>query len=137
MRFGVGGHGNLVEKDQKARMHAYALLAALVLSVHVVWIGWVIFGWLVVRKRVILRWLHFVSLISGIVIQIAPWSCPLTLLEQSLESAGGITPYRQPFLIHYLETFIYPDVPEMLLICCAIVVCGVNLFLHAKRITCR
>ena len=114
-------------------MHVFAFLATLVLAIHVVWIVWVIFGWLAVRNRVILRWLHFASLIYGIVIEIVPWPCPLTLLEQWLESEAGIAPYRQPFLVHYLEAVIYPDVPLGLLISCAVIVCGFNLFLHARR----
>ena len=103
------------------------------LSIHLVWIAWVIFGWPLVRNRPVLRWAHFASLIYGIFIEIAPWPCPLTLLEQWLENAAGITPYRQPFLVHYLEAVIYPDIPDILLIVCAVVVCGFNLALHVRR----
>jgi len=114
-------------------MRTYAILATLVLAIHVVWITWVILGWLLVRRRVTLRWLHFASLIYGIFIEIVPWPCPLTLLEQWLELKAGITPYRQPFLVHCLEATVYPDVPEALLISGAVLVCGFNLFLHLSR----
>src|ERR1039457_1678539 len=66
-------------------MNAWGALATVVLAVHLTWIVWVIFGWLVARNRPVLRWFHFGSLIYGIFIEIAPWPCPLTLLEQWLE----------------------------------------------------
>jgi hypothetical protein len=94
---------------------------------------WVVFGWLVARNRPLLRWFHFGSLIYGIFIEIAPWPCPLTLLEQWLESKAGVAVYRAPFLVHYLEALVYPDVPERVLVSVAVAVCMVNLYLHAKR----
>lgn len=115
-------------------MVPYAILAGFVLALHLIWIAWVILGWLISRRRPVLGWLHFASLIYGIVIEIAPWNCPLTLLEQALESKAGIVPYREPFLIHYLEATVYPNVPEVLLAPIAVAVCATNLFLHARGI---
>lgn len=117
------------------RMNRYGALATLVLVVHLAWITWVIFGLLVARRRSVLRWFHLVSLIYGIFIEIAPWQCPLTLLEQWLESKGGIAAYREPFLVHYLEAVVYPNVPESMLITAAVVVCGFNLFLHVRHMS--
>ncbi len=116
-------------------MNRYSALATVVLVVHLTWIIWVIFGWFVARDRRVLRWLHFGSLIYGIGIEIAPWPCPLTLLEQGLESRGGIAAYREPFLIHYLEATVYPNVPESALITAAVLVCGFNLYLHVRRMS--
>lgn len=114
-------------------MNRWSILATVILAVHLTWIIWVIFGWLVARKHAVLRWFHFGSLIYGIFIEVAPWPCPLTLLEQWLESKAGIAVYREPFLVHYLEALVYPDVPERLLIFVAVAVCGVNLYLHVRR----
>ncbi len=118
-------------------MNVYIALATTVLAVHVLWIVWVVFGWTVARNRKVLRWLHFASLIYGIVIEVAPWPCPLTLLEQRLQSKAGIVPYREPFLIHYLEALIHPDIPESALIGGAVVVCGANLYMHTRRLLVR
>ena len=118
-------------------MNPYAVLATVVLAVHLIWIVWVIFGWSVVRRRFVLRWLHFFSLIYGIFIEIAPWPCPFTLLEQRFESKAGVTVYREPFLVHYLEAPVYPDVPERVLIPMAVAVCAVNLYLHVGRMVRR
>lgn len=115
-------------------MHVYAILATAVLAIHLAWILWVILGWLVARNRPVLRWLHFASLIYGVFIEIAPWPCPLTLIEQHLEVLAGIAPYRQPFLVHYLEATVYPDVPEGVLVSIAVAVCGANLYFHVRRL---
>ncbi len=108
--------------------------SVVVLGVHLLWIAWVIFGYAAARNRPFLRWVHIGSLLYGILIEVAPWPCPLTLLEQWLEARAGITPYRQPFLIHYLEAVVYPDIPEWTLIVGAIAVCGVNLWLYGRRL---
>jgi hypothetical protein len=115
-------------------MNFYGVLASMVLTIHLAWILWVIFGWLVSRSRPGLRWLHFASLIYGVSIEIAPWSCPLTLIEQYLESLAGIEAYRGPFLLHYLDALVYPDVKQGTLVLAAVVVCGANLYLHLRRL---
>ena len=123
----------MVWEEPQADMNAWGALASVVLAVHLTWIVWVIFGWLVARNRPVLRWLHFGSLIYGIFIEIAPWPCPLTLLEQRLESEARVAVYGEPFLVHYLEAAVYPDVPERVLVSVAVAVCMVNLYLHVKR----
>jgi len=115
-------------------MNPYGLMATLVLGIHLAFILWIIFGWVVARSRPGLRWLHFASLIYGVIIEIVSWPCPLTLLEQYLESQAGIVPYRGPFLVHYLDAVVYPDVGEGVLISAAVVVCGANLYLHLRRL---
>jgi hypothetical protein len=120
--------------EPQADMNVWGALATVVLAVHLTWIVWAIFGWLVARNRPLLRWFHFGSLIYGIFIEIAPWPCPLTLLEHWLESKAGAAVYREPFLVHYLEAVVYPDVPERVLVSVAVAVCMVNLYLHLKRL---
>ncbi len=113
-------------------MIPYALATA-VLTIHLMWIAWVVFGWPLSRRHPVLRWFHFGSLIYGIFIELAPWPCPLTLLEQWLESEAGMVPYHEPFLVHYLEIVVYPSVPDWVLVPIAIAVCGANLYLHGRR----
>ena len=115
-------------------MNLYGALATAVLAIHLVWILWVVFGFPVCRNRPVLRWFHIGSLIYGVIIETAPWPCPLTLLEQFLETKAGIEPYRGPFLVHYLDALVYPEAPEWLLVSCAVAVCAVNLYLHIRRL---
>ena len=108
-------------------------MAAVVLAIHLIWILWVIFGWVIARNRPVLRWFHFASLIYGIFIEIAPLPCPLTLLEQYFELRAGVVPYRGPFLVHYLDATVYPNISDALRISLAVLVCGANLYLHFRR----
>lgn len=113
---------------------AYHFLAVVVLTLHLLWILWVIFGALFTRKRTALRYFHIASLVYGIFIEITPWPpCPLTVLEQWLEERAGIVPYHEPFLVHYLEAVIYPDIPLLLLVGCAVAVCLFNLGIYTVR----
>jgi len=114
-------------------VHPYEILEDVVLAVHLVWILWVILGSLLTCHRALLRWFHIISLIYGIVIEVEPWPCPLTLAEQWLQGKAGITPYSESFLVHYLEAVVYPDVPQGLLVWCASTVCLFNLGIYARR----
>ncbi len=115
-------------------MLAYHALAVAVLVVHLLWIGWVIFGALLTRRRRALRILHIASLIYGIFIEITPWPpCPLTVLEQWVEARAGVEPYHGPFLLHYLDALVYPNVSLTLLIVCAVAVCVFNLGIYIFR----
>jgi hypothetical protein len=114
-------------------MNLYKGLAQFVLIAHLTWIAWVIFGCLFTRHSAFLRWFHIVSLFYGIVIEAGPWYCPLTLLEQALMNKAGLTPYRQGFLIHYLQAVVYPDVSPQLLMWVGTAVCIVNLGVYVGR----
>jgi hypothetical protein len=114
-------------------MSGFHLLAALVLILHLLFIGWVLLGWVLTRRRPWLRWAHIVSLLYGIVIETGPWPCPLTLAENYFLERAGIAPYREPFLIHYLEAVVYPNVSPALLTWCAVAACGFILAIYVRR----
>ncbi len=111
----------------------FAFFAALVLLAHLVWILLVIFGGLWTRGRPVLTGLHVASLIWGVIVELGPWPCPLTLAEQFLEMRAGIDPYRGGFLVHYLDRMVYPDLPELLLAVLGVAVCAANLAIYAWR----
>jgi len=114
-------------------MSGFHTLAVLVLVRHLLFIGWVLLGWLLTRRRPWLRWAHILSLIYGIVIETGPWPCPLTLAENYFLERAGIAPYRKPFLVHYLEAAVYPDVSPVLLTWCAVAVCLFALVIYVRR----
>src|SRR5215831_20026566 len=105
----------------------YSALAVAVLFLHALFIAWVVFGALLARSRPILRRLHIVSLIWGILTELTPWPCPLTLVENWLEQKAGVEPYQGGFLLHYMDKLVYPDIPALVLMSAAVVVCGVNI----------
>lgn len=105
-----------------------------VLLLHLVWCGWVLMGWVVTRRRRVLRTLHIASLIYAIVIELVPWPpCPLTVAESRLEARAGIEPAHGPFLVHILDAIVYPNLPEWLVIGCAVLVCAAILWVYVRR----
>jgi len=114
-------------------MNVYFSLVAGVLLLHLLFILWVALGALFTRGRPVLRWFHIASLVYGIPLEILDWSCPLTSLEDWLRGRAGAPTYAGGFLLHYLDAFVYPDVPPSLLTVCAVAVCLFNLGIYAVR----
>ena len=111
----------------------YSALATAVLLLHALFIVWVVFGASLTRSRPILRWLHIVSLIWGILTELLPWPCPLTLLEIWLEKKAGVEPYQGGFLLHYLDKLVYPDISATVLTVAGVLVCAFNLAIYGRR----
>ena len=114
-------------------MTVYYGLAVAALVLHLVWILWVILGWLVTRNRSWLRWLHLLSVVYGILIEIFFWPCPLTYLEQWFRFRAGFESYQEDFLIHYLEALVYPDISPILLTWIAVPACLLILGVYVGR----
>lgn len=109
------------------------LLAILVLVTHLLFNAWVIFGAAVTRERPRLVPAHILSVIYSAVIQNEPWPCPLTMAETWCEEHAGMVPYQGSFLLHYLDTFVYPHFSLTVLRMGAIGVCLANLAIYARR----
>jgi hypothetical protein len=61
----------------------------------------------------------------------------LTLAEIFLERKAGVDPMRESFVAHCLDGFVYPNVPERLLVIFGVAVCTLNLAIYARRIRVR
>ena len=118
-------------------MHAAAnfdsALAISVLFLHAMFILWVVFGALLTRSRLILRWLHVASLVWGILTELLPWPCPLTVLENWLERNAGVEPDQGGFLLHYLDKLVYPDISSSVLTTAAVTICALNLAFYGRQ----
>ena len=112
----------------------YSSVAILVLFLHALFILWVVFGALVTRSRPVLRWLHIASLVWGILTELLPWPCPLTVLENWLEVKAGAQPYQDGFLLHYLDKLVYPDVSVTVLTVAGMIICALNLAFYVRQI---
>ena len=112
----------------------YAVLATATLLLHALFILWVAAGALLTRERPVLRWMHIGSLFWGIFIELMPGNCPLTTLEDWLESQAGVQPYQGGFLLHYLNAFVYPNVSGTLLMVAGVAVCALSLTVYARRL---
>jgi len=111
----------------------YGMLAVATLLLHGLFILWVIFGALLTRSRPLLRWFHIASLVWGILTELLPWPCPLTLLENWFETKARVEPYRSGFLLHYLDKLVYPDISATLLTVVGVLVCSVNVLLYTRE----
>jgi Protein of Unknown function (DUF2784) len=111
----------------------YSVLAVSVLSLHALFILWLVFGALMTRSRPILRWLHIASLVWGILTELLPWPCPLTVLENWLEAKAGVQPYQSGFLLHYLDRLVYPDISATTLTIAGVLICALNLVLYGRQ----
>jgi hypothetical protein len=112
---------------------AYLVLADATLVVHLVYIVWVIFGAIFTRKRPRLAALHIATILWAIVAETTSVPCPLTLLENWCEARAATAPYHGPFLLHYLDATVYPNIPVVLLITVAVIICLFNLGVYAQR----
>ena len=92
-----------------------------------------IFGAAFTRRRPLLRWLHLASLVWGILIEVEPWTCPLTFAEDWCLKRAGVAPYQGGFLLHYLDAVVYPDIPPSVLIAGATIVVVANAILYVRR----
>jgi hypothetical protein len=114
-------------------MRLYYLLACAVMAVHALFILWVVFGAAVTGGHRLLRRLHIGSVLWGVWIEAGPWPCPLTWAENYLERRAGMESYQGAFLLHYLDRFVYPNIPPAVLIDAAVVAAIVNLGIYARR----
>lgn len=108
-------------------------LAIAVLSIHLFWILAVIVGAAFTRGRPVWSALHVASLIWGIIVELAPISCPLTFAEQYLETRAGMQPYEGSFLMHYLDKIIYPNLPWWIVATVGAAICMLNLAIYGRR----
>ena len=112
----------------------YSALAISVLFLHALFILWVVFGALLTCSRLVLRRLHVASLVWGILTELLPWPCPLTLLENWLEGKAGVEPNQGGFLLHYLDKLVYPDISSAKLTIAAVIICTLNLMFYGRQI---
>jgi hypothetical protein len=109
------------------------VLAIATLVLHLSFILWVMIGAIFTRGRRWLAWVHILCAVYGVIIEVGPWPCPLTLAENWFEVQAGRIPYSGPFLLHYLDLLVYPHVPGELLAWLAGVVLAVNVVVYWRR----
>ena len=83
--------------------------ANLLTVVHFMFVMFVIFGGFLVFRWPRAAFVHLPALAWGVAIEINPWICPLTPLEQSLRRAAGGDGYSGGFIDYYIVPLIYPE----------------------------
>jgi len=111
-----------------------ALVAVLILMVHLAWLALAIFGAFWTRGRPVCSALHILALLWVTVVEVSPWPCPLTLAEQYFESRAGPSAYQGGFLLHYLNAIVYPNLPDWIVTSAGVAVCALNLGVYCWRL---
>lgn len=86
----------------------YRLLADSVLVFHLLFIGFVIFGGLLVLRSHWVALVHIPAACWGAYIELTGGLCPLTVIEVGLRRIAGDAGYSGSFIEHYLLPIIYP-----------------------------
>lgn len=86
----------------------YRLLADSVLVLHLLFIGFVIFGGLFAFRSPWVALAHLPAACWGTYIELSGGVCPLTPLEVRFRHAAGDAGYSGSFIEHYLLPVIYP-----------------------------
>jgi len=86
----------------------YHLLADLVVTLHLLFVLFVLLGGLLALRWPRVAWLHLPAAVWGALIEFAGWICPLTPLEHWLRGLAGEAGYQGGFIEHYLLPVLYP-----------------------------
>jgi hypothetical protein len=110
--------------------------AILILASHAAWLLLVIFGALWTRGRPFLSTLHIAALLWGIVVEVGPWPCPLTVAESYFEARAGAAAYQASPMLRLLDNLVYPNLPGWIVAGAGVAVCVLNLGIYGRRL-CR
>jgi Protein of Unknown function (DUF2784) len=110
------------------------LAACLILTIHLAWLVLVIFGAFWTRGRPVWSVIHILALFWGILVEVTPWPCPLSLAEQYFETRAGLTAYQGSFLLHYLDAIVYPNLPGWVVTSAGVAICALNLGVYGWRL---
>lgn len=88
----------------------YRFLADSVLILHLLFIGFAVFGGLFALRSPRILLVHLPAVCWGAFIELTGGLCPLTLLEVEFRRGAGDAGYSDSFIEHYLVPVIYPAV---------------------------
>lgn len=116
----------------------YALAADFLVIIHLLFIGFVIVGGLLLIKWRWLMVLHLPAVAWAALLEFKSLVCPLTPLEQTLRHLANQESYSGGFIQHYLLPVIYPSgLQEYIQIILGILVIVINtaiyLWVFSKR----
>ncbi|TAJ08818.1 MAG: DUF2784 domain-containing protein [Nitrospirae bacterium] len=117
------------------RAMAWKLAADFVVLIHLLWIGFLLFGALLVRRCRWGKWLHVGALVFSVCLQLFHWVCPLTYLEVWLRRQHDPTlTYTGDFLAHYAERLVYLRVPPLMLLVATMCVVGLSVWVYRRKV---
>jgi hypothetical protein len=88
-------------------------LADVVMTTHMAFLAFLIFGGFLALRLSGLRWPHLLATIWGTTVTVASLDCPLTQLEVALRERAGAGAYTEPFIEHYFQGYLYPEAHQI------------------------
>jgi len=82
------------------------VLADLIFLLHLAFIVFVLAGALLIFHHRWMAWLHLPMVLWASIVNITPWRCPLTPLENLFRAESG---YEGGYIAHYIAPLIYPE----------------------------
>ncbi len=77
-------------------------LARLMVTLHVTYVAFVVFGSLLVLRWPGLMWFHLAAVVWAFGTLVLDLGCPLTPWEKAFWRRGGVEPYPEGFLQHHV-----------------------------------
>jgi len=114
----------------------YRFLADSVVLVHLMFVGYALFGGLLVLRWKYTIFLHVPALLWGSVVEAKGWICPLTPLENQLRFEAGGAGYAGGFVENYILPVLYPENlsrPDQVLLALFLVTVNVVIYLYVWR----
>lgn len=116
----------------------YQLLADSVLTLHFLFVAFVLGGGLLALRWPRLLWLHVPAVAWGILVEVMGWICPLTPLENQLRTLAGGRAYSGSFIERYCLPILYPAglTPKMQWLLAGLILI-INLAIYATLLRAR
>jgi hypothetical protein len=117
-------------------VNGQALLADLVLVLHLGFVLFVVLGGLLALRW---RWapaIHLPAALWGVYIEASGGMCPLTPLENALRQSAGESGYAGGFIEHYLMPVLYPswlNLPTQIVLASLVVIINAIIYGFAWR----
>lgn len=89
-------------------MSAAAILAALVVAVHLAFVVFATLGGLLAVRWPRIAWVHVPCAAWAAFVELSGRLCPLTPLENALRARAGLDDYSGDFVAHYVFPVLYP-----------------------------
>ena len=106
----------------------YLLAADALLSLHIMFVAFVVLGLLFIFTGAALSWtwirnpiFRIVHLLAIIVVAVQAWLgvvCPLTVIEMNFRTRAGDVVYNGTFISHWLQELLYYDAPDWIFKVC-------------------
>ncbi|MCU0934644.1 MAG: DUF2784 domain-containing protein [Gammaproteobacteria bacterium] len=112
---------------------SYALVADLVVALHLAFVLFAVAGGFLVWRYPRLAWLHLPALLWAVGIELSGGICPLTPLENRLRAMAGEDGYAGGFVEHYVLPVLYPaGLTREAQVALGLGLAGLNAFVYAR-----